>query len=275
MAEEGIEPQALVEDDYTTLDELSETTAVSDEDLTEFMHENGIVETIKVKSLWNNNFRQKARNEIASQDFNFRGLTCASAAAAETKAVAITNYELKAGNLLGITFTNGNTYGETTASTPTYPKLLVTDNTGDHTYPICDSRGHYAGKGFCNAGDYIELRFTGDKFCIVNSDIRESVQDSSSGYTIKSNGFCEQFYKKTITVTTWGAWGSNFESDYFSFTTPIIPISLSNITEKWVNLFNNNGGAWICSYDNRYTIVRPTAPNYYNFNVIEHINGYI
>ena len=132
---------------------------------------------------------------IADKVQNTFEITCDSAASDEIKTITIEGLVLQPKMEFGITFTAGNSFGETTAATPTYPKLKINNET---EYPICDSRGHFAGKGFCNPGDYIILRFTGSRFCIVNSDIRESVQDSSSGYTIKSNNKIEQWGNITI-----------------------------------------------------------------------------
>lgn len=117
----------------------------------------------------------------------YKTAVCSSAADAEEKAIIIQDYIPVNGDVIGITFENGNTYGETTISNPTNPKIKINDSA---LFSICDSRGHAAGKGFCNSGDYIEFRIAGDKLIILNSDIRESVQ-GESGYTIYSNDFIE------------------------------------------------------------------------------------
>lgn len=115
-------------------------------------------------------------------------VTCGSAADDENKAVTLTLGAVP--SHLTVTFTNGNTYGDTTAAEPTNPKLVVTTSDGvEHTYNICDSRGHVAGKGFCNAGDDIDFIIIGNKARIQNSDIRQA----EANYTIKADGYCVQW----------------------------------------------------------------------------------
>ena len=59
-------------------------------------------------------------------------------------------------------------------------------------YTICDSRGHYAGKGCWNSGDTMTFKIKGTKACITNSDVRETTSD----YTIYSDGKKIELYPK-------------------------------------------------------------------------------
>lgn len=120
-------------------------------------------------------------------------LTCDTAAEEEFKIVKIETI-LQQGKIpnnieLNIDFTNANSFGETTAATPTYPKLKITNAADEELgiYTICDSRGHYAGKGCWNSGDTMTFKIKGTKACITNSDVRETTSD----YTIYSDGFYE------------------------------------------------------------------------------------
>lgn len=117
-------------------------------------------------------------------------LTCDTAAEEEFKIVKIETI-LQQGKIpnnieLNIDFTNANLFGETTAATPTYPKLKITNAADEELgiYTICDSRGHYAGKGCWNSGDTMTFKIKGTKACITNSDVRETTSD----YTIYSDG---------------------------------------------------------------------------------------
>lgn len=117
-------------------------------------------------------------------------LTCDTAAEEEFKIVKIETI-LQQGKIpnnieLNIDFTNANSFGETTAATPTYPKLKITNAADEELgiYTICDSRGHYAGKGCWNSGDTMTFKIKGTKACITNSDVRETTSD----YTIYSDG---------------------------------------------------------------------------------------
>lgn len=147
-------------------------------------------------------------------------LTCDTAAEEEFKIVKIETI-LQQGKIpnnieLNIDFTNANSFGETTAATPTYPKLKITNAADEELgiYTICDSRGHYAGKGCWNSGDTMTFKIKGTKACITNSDVRETTSD----YTINSDG--RNVYKKEIVDNkffigqkNFSAWGSLIETD--------------------------------------------------------------
>lgn len=108
---------------------------------------------------------------------------CDTAGATADKAVTLTTETVPP--VLAVTFAHGNTYGDTTASTPTNPTLTITtSDSTTHTYDICDSRGHIAGTGCWNDGDRMVFAFAGSKAIITNSDIRQAVMN----YTIKSDG---------------------------------------------------------------------------------------
>lgn len=118
--------------------------------------------------------------------------TCDSGASATTKEIVLSNWQgdsLPDNCEINVTFTNANTYGDTTASTPTNPKLLVKNANGDtiHTLDICDSRGHVAGTGCWNAGDLIVFKKVSSKAIITNSDVRQSTND----YKIYSDNLIE------------------------------------------------------------------------------------
>lgn len=115
--------------------------------------------------------------------------TCSTAAANEQKNVTITDYEgskLPSGARINITFSNGNTYGDVSGSTKTWPKLSIRNksNAVIATLDVCDSRGHEAGKGCWNAGDMMIFKCVGNKALIQNSDVRQV----SSDYIIYADG---------------------------------------------------------------------------------------
>lgn len=136
-------------------------------------------------------------------------LTCDTAAEEEFKIVKIETI-LQQGKIpnnieLNIDFTNANSFGETTAATPTYPKLKITNAADEELgiYTICDSRGHYAGKGCWNSGDTMTFKIKGTKACITNSDVRETTSDYtiySDGTNVNKNFLCTIDYSKKITI---------------------------------------------------------------------------
>lgn len=130
-------------------------------------------------------------NEISKRG-RFFAVSCSTASSTQKKAISISNYTLVAGDIIGVTFTNANTYGDSTASTKTYPQLYINRGSSYYTMTICDSRGQSVGTGCWNARDYIEFRvISSTKVCIINSDIRQSVS-GTNGYIIYSNGSMRQ-----------------------------------------------------------------------------------
>lgn len=139
--------------------------------------------------------------------------TCSTAAGTQDKAVTISNHTLKAGDVIAVTFTNANTYGDCTLSTPTYPRLKVNGGTA---YQICDNMGHSAGTGCWEAGNTVVFMFTGSKFIILNSIIRQQNKNATDGYKIYSNNYVEQWLKVTKSITITTAWGALYESPEFN-----------------------------------------------------------
>lgn len=87
----------------------------------------------------------------------FQTAACTSQAGADTKAINITG-TLRQGDLIGITFTNANSYGD---GVDTYPQLSIN---GGASYPMKNQSGRYLRAGSWADGDYVEVRFLGDSF---------------------------------------------------------------------------------------------------------------
>ena len=153
--------------------------------------------------------------------------TCSTGANTQDKAITLSNHTLKAGDIIAVTFTNSNTYGDCTLSTPTYPRLKVNGGTA---YQICDNMGHSAGTGCWEAGNTVVFMFTGKKFIILNSIIRQQNKNETEGYKIYSNNYVEQWKKVTESVTIASTWGMLYESPrlYLSFTKDIANKIISN-----------------------------------------------
>ena len=161
--------------------------------------ENGFIEYKKAEGNTKEKYKKNTIKKITYNGLNWidttplqipeTNLTCDTAAEEEFKIVKIETI-LQQGKIpnnieLNIDFTNANSFGETTAATPTYPKLKITNAADEELgiYTICDSRGHYAGKGCWNSGDTMTFKIKGTKACITNSDVRETTSD----YTIYSD----------------------------------------------------------------------------------------
>lgn len=202
----------ITEDSETTTIEYNASFVVKTEDatlklgtafqgcqVTIVFAENGYIEYTKAEGNTKEKYKKNTIKKITYNGLYWidttplqipeTNLTCDTAAEEEFKIVKIETI-LQQGKIpnnieLNIDFTNANSFGETTAATPTYPKLKITNAADEELgiYTICDSRGHYAGKGCWNSGDTMTFKIKGTKACITNSDVRETTSD----YTIYSD----------------------------------------------------------------------------------------
>lgn len=208
----------ITEDSETTTIEYNASFVVKTEDatlklgtalqgcqVTIVFAENGYIEYTKAEGNTKEKYKKNTIKKITYNGLYWidttplqipeTNLTCDTAAEEEFKIVKIETI-LQQGKIpnnieLNIDFTNANSFGETTAATPTYPKLKITNAADEELgiYTICDSRGHYAGKGCWNAGDTMTFKIKGTKACITNSDVREKnlditiYSDNSTTYT--------------------------------------------------------------------------------------------
>ncbi|MCQ2587938.1 MAG: hypothetical protein MJ174_07470 [Treponema sp.] len=201
---------------------------------------------------------------VSSTDFeskmskvgHYFSVNCSSSGDSVHKTVTIPGYttaefqKIINGAIIGVTFTNGNTYGETTIADPTHPYLDV----NFYTLHICDSKGHPVGKGCWNDGDYIEFRIDTANFkaIIINSDIREQIT-GGSGYTIYSdNKIVFQFYGEIKSIGVNGDKNQDFELPFILKDTSYICIintgtfmyattrqKYQNKVNIWAKSFNN------------------------------------
>lgn len=96
---------------------------------------------------------------VGSQQYGMMGVvpmgTCATPAGTAIKESAFADdFELSAGNLISVTFTYANTYGD---GSTTYPSLKI----GSYTYPIKYPTGAYATSGAWANGQAVTFMFDG------------------------------------------------------------------------------------------------------------------
>jgi hypothetical protein len=72
--------------------------------------------------------------------------------------------------------------------------------------------GHSAGTGCWEAGNTVVFMFTGNKFIILNSIIRQQNKNATDGYKIYSNNYVEQWKKVTKSMVITNTWGALYES---------------------------------------------------------------
>lgn len=121
---------------------------------------------------------------------------CDSAADATTKEIIINANAIP--ERIAVTFTHGNTAGDTTQQGFTPLTLSIAYNGGSADFDICDSLGNYAGKGFGGGvdGGIIIFQLLSTKALITNSDIRQK----ETNQTIKSDGKKEYSELSTVTM---------------------------------------------------------------------------
>ena len=106
--------------------------------------------------------------------------TCATPAGSEVKeCIFADNFQLSTGNLLSVTFTYANTYGD---GSTTYPKLLIQGT----QYPIKIPTGTYAGNGAWVNGQAITFMFDGTNFLMTTTPVTDVVA-ANNMYSVSSN----------------------------------------------------------------------------------------
>lgn len=106
--------------------------------------------------------------------------TCATPAGTEVKeCIFADNFQLSAGNLLSVTFTYANTYGD---GSTTYPKLLIQGT----QYPIKIPTGTYAGDGAWANGQAVTFMFDGTNFLMTTTPVTDVVASGNMS-TVTSN----------------------------------------------------------------------------------------
>lgn len=103
---------------------------------------------------------------VGGQQYGMMGVvpmgTCATPAGTAIKESAFADdFELSAGNLISVTFTYANTYGD---GSTTYPSLKI----GSYTYPIKYPTGAYAASGAWANGQAVTFMFDGTNLIMTH-----------------------------------------------------------------------------------------------------------
>lgn len=93
----------------------------------------------------------------------FKSAVCSTNGAVRQKDITISNYTLREGDVIGITFTNATTYDG-------QPMLSVNGGTA---YLMCNNRGRALSVNAWKSGDYIEFRFVNGKFIMTSYNISD------------------------------------------------------------------------------------------------------
>lgn len=122
------------------------------------------------------------RENVGGVDYAIQGTipmgTCATPAGTEVKVGSFAdNFGLSAGNLISVTFTYANTYGD---GSTTYPKLTVNGT----NYPIAYLTGEYAGDGAWANGQAVTFMFDGTKLNIVSAPKIQTTDKVQAGSTL-------------------------------------------------------------------------------------------
>ncbi len=106
--------------------------------------------------------------------------TCATPAGSEVKECLFAdNFQLSAGNLIAVTFTYANTYGD---GSTTYPKLSVQGT----QYPVKYCTGEYASNGAWANGEAVTFMFDGTNFIRTLLPVTDTVE-ANNMHAVTSN----------------------------------------------------------------------------------------
>lgn len=120
--------------------------------------------------------------------------TCATPAGTEIKAAVFADdFELSAGNLIAVTFTYANTYGN---GSTTYPKLTV----NGANYPIVFPTGEYAGSGAWANGQIITFMYDDTNLVMTSVPKIQTTDQVTSG--------------SALPVTSGGAYNALYDAQY-------------------------------------------------------------
>jgi hypothetical protein len=106
--------------------------------------------------------------------------TCATPAGSEVKECAFADsFELAVGNLISVTFTYANTYGD---GSTTYPKLLINGT----QYPVKQPVGGYASSGAWANGQAVTFMFDGTNLVFLTVPVVDTVASDNMN-SVSSN----------------------------------------------------------------------------------------
>lgn len=111
--------------------------------------------------------------------------TCATPAGSEVKVCAFAdNFSLSVGNLIAVTFTYANTYGD---GSTTYPKLTV----NGVQYPVKFPTGEYASDGAWANGQAVTFMFDGTNLLMTTLPVVNTVE-ASNMHAVTSSAVAEK-----------------------------------------------------------------------------------
>lgn len=121
--------------------------------------------------------------------------TCATPAGSEVKVCAFAdNFSLSVGNLIAVTFTYANTYGD---GSTTYPKLTINGT----QYPVKFPTGEYASDGAWANGQAVTFMFDGTNLLITTLPVANEVALNNM-YSVSSNAVAQALGNKLNNTKT-------------------------------------------------------------------------
>ena len=199
--------------------------------------------------------------------------TCETAGSTGAKSVAIQGNVLAVGLIYAVTFTYANEYGD---GTTTYPTFSINSGTA---YPIKDNFGNYLKSGSWQAGETLELLFTGTSFItkhgIEHSTIATLQTQVSTLITnlatlqqqTKDDYYLTDFESVTMSTSSSSPW----VAPYDGFLTIIgesssdrITVTLKKLVDTtWINVVSQWTGAASCGQNQTTTIPIVKGEQYY------------
>lgn len=137
--------------------------------------------------------------------------TCATPAGTEVKTTAFAdNFELSAGNMISVTFTYANTYGD---GSTTYPKIVV----NGAQYPIKYPEGGYAASGAWNNGQIVTFMFDGTNLIMTNVPKIQTTSQVTEGnqLPVTSDGVAAELATRAVPTGAILPYGGSSAPDGF------------------------------------------------------------
>ena len=145
--------------------------------------------------------------------------TCATPAGSEVKeCVFADSFELAIGNLISVTFTYANTYGD---GSTTYPKLLINGT----QYPVKQPVGGYASSGAWANGQAVTFMFDGTNLVFLTVPVVDTVANGNMN-SVSSNAVYNSTVFRRVFDNTSLSW---LESDIVAAIRNIINFYVSNV----------------------------------------------
>ena len=162
--------------------------------------------------------------------------TCETAGSTGAKSVAIQGNVLAVGLIYAVTFTYANEYGD---GTTTYPTFSINSGTA---YPIKDNFGNYLKSGSWQAGETLELLFTGTSFITKFGIERTTIATLQTQVSTQITNLATLQTQVSTLITNLATLEQQTKDDYY-------------LTDfETVTMSTSSSSPWVAPYDGFLTV---------------------